>query len=46
LAQITAWEKEISGTRRFDAKRKAVVTFWQVVDQRLATAKVRTSSSA
>jgi hypothetical protein len=30
----------------FDAKRKAVVTFWQVVNQRLATAKVRTSSSA
>jgi hypothetical protein len=30
----------------FDAKRKTVTTFWQVVNQRLATAKVRTSSSA
>ena len=30
----------------FDAKKMAVVTFWQVVNQRLATAKVRTSSSS
>jgi len=29
----------------FNAKRKAVVTFWQMVNQRLATAKVRASSS-
>ena len=30
----------------FDAKRETVTTFWQVVNQRLATAKVRVSSSA
>jgi hypothetical protein len=29
----------------FDAKREAVATFWQVVNQRLATAKVHASSS-
>jgi len=29
----------------FDTKRKAVVAFWQVVNQRLATARVRASSS-
>jgi hypothetical protein len=29
----------------FDAKRKTVTTFWQVVNDRLATAKVRASSS-
>lgn len=28
----------------FDSKKKAVVTFWQVVNQRLATAKATTSS--
>lgn len=28
----------------FDSKRQAVVTFWQVVNQRLATAKVSASS--
>ena len=27
----------------FDGKKEAVVTFWQVVNQRLATAKVSTS---
>ena len=30
----------------FDSKREAVATFWQVVNQRLATGKVRASSSA
>ena len=30
----------------FDAKRETVTTFWQVVNQRLATPKVRASSSA
>ena len=30
----------------FDAKPEAVATFWQVVNQRLATARVSTSSSA
>jgi hypothetical protein len=30
----------------FDAKREAVSTFWQVVNQHLATAKGRASSSA
>ncbi|ETX02474.1 MAG: hypothetical protein ETSY2_35515 [Candidatus Entotheonella gemina] len=30
----------------FDAKKEAVVTFWQVVNQRLGTAKVSASSSS
>ena len=30
----------------FDAKREAVITFWQVVNQLLGTARVKASSSA